>query len=62
MPAFGGRITEGEIWKIAAYVRSMSGLVRADAAPSRRDAIHVKEPENRKEAEQPKRASPPAPK
>jgi cytochrome c oxidase cbb3-type subunit 3 len=26
MPAFGGRIPEDEVWRIAAYVRSLSGL------------------------------------
>ena len=61
MPAFGGRITESQVWKLAAYVRSMSGLVRADAAPSRRDAIHAREPENRIETPPPGNAVPPRP-
>ena len=62
MPAFGGRITEGQVWKLAAYVRSMSGLAPADASPSRRDAIHAREPENRIETPPPRNAVPPAPK
>jgi cytochrome c oxidase cbb3-type subunit 3 len=45
MPAFGGRIGAPEVWKLVAYVRSMSGLVRNDAAPGRQDAMRVKEPE-----------------
>jgi cytochrome c oxidase cbb3-type subunit III len=53
MPAFGNRIPENQVWQIVAYVRSMSGLVREDAAPSRDDSMAVKEPENRKDAEQP---------
>jgi cytochrome c oxidase cbb3-type subunit 3 len=62
MPAFGGRIPESQVWKIAAYVRSMSGLVRADTAPSRRDAIHSREPENRIEPAPVKHAAPAVPK
>ena len=45
MPAFGGRVGAAEVWKLVAYVRSMSGLVRNDAAPARQDAMRVKEPE-----------------
>jgi cytochrome c oxidase cbb3-type subunit 3 len=45
MPAFGGRIGPPEVWKLVAYVRSMSGLVPNDAAPGRQDAMRVKEPE-----------------
>jgi cytochrome c oxidase cbb3-type subunit 3 len=26
MPAFGGRIAEDQVWRIAAYIRSLSGL------------------------------------
>ena len=51
MPAYGGRIPEYQVWQIAAYVRSMSGQVRKDAAPARSDHMHVKEPENSKERE-----------
>jgi cytochrome c oxidase cbb3-type subunit III len=46
MPAFGGRIPEAQIWEIAAYVRSMSGLASADAAPGRSDEMKGKSPEN----------------
>lgn len=45
MPAFGGRIPEDQIWMLVAYVRSMSGHVRHDAAPGRSDAAHTMEPE-----------------
>jgi cytochrome c oxidase cbb3-type subunit III len=45
MPAYGGRLGAAEVWKLVAYVRSMSGLVRNDAAPGRQDAMRVKEPE-----------------
>jgi cytochrome c oxidase cbb3-type subunit 3 len=31
MPAFGGRIAEDQIWRIVAYVRSLSGLDKQSA-------------------------------
>ncbi|HUQ93812.1 MAG TPA: c-type cytochrome [Bryobacteraceae bacterium] len=34
MPAFGGRIAEDQVWKIAAYVRSLSGLQKEQAQPA----------------------------
>jgi cytochrome c oxidase cbb3-type subunit 3 len=42
MPAFGGKIVPDQIWQIAAYVRSMSGLLRKDVAPGRDDAMQVR--------------------
>lgn len=35
MPAFGGRIAEGQLWKIVTYVRSLSSSLR-DEAPADR--------------------------
>ena len=32
MPAFGGRIAEDQVWRIAGYVRSLSGLDKAGQA------------------------------
>jgi len=37
MPAFGSRITESQIWMLAAYVESMSGRLPMDVLPSRAD-------------------------
>lgn len=37
MPSFGGRIPSYQIWQIAAYVRSLSGLTPAVAMSSRPD-------------------------
>lgn len=34
MPAFGGRISEGQIWKIVAHVRSLSNLNRTETPPA----------------------------
>ena len=41
MPAFGGKIVTTQVWQLAAYVRSMSGLVRKDVAPGRDDALQA---------------------
>jgi cytochrome c oxidase cbb3-type subunit 3 len=45
MPAFGPKVGTQQIWQLAAYVRSMSGLVAKDVAPSRSDEMQVKAPE-----------------
>jgi cytochrome c oxidase cbb3-type subunit 3 len=47
MPSFRGRIQEDQVWQLVGYVRSLSGLVPSDAAPSRSDSLAAKEPENR---------------
>lgn len=39
MPSFAGRIPDQQVWQIAAYIRSMSGNVAKDAAPSRGDDL-----------------------
>src|SRR5690348_1132989 len=39
MPSFRGRIPEQQVWELVAYVRSLSGQVRKDVAPSRNDAL-----------------------
>jgi cytochrome c oxidase cbb3-type subunit 3 len=41
MPAFGGKIGTAQVWQLAAYVRSMGGLVRKDVAPGRDDALQA---------------------
>jgi cytochrome c oxidase cbb3-type subunit 3 len=47
MPSFRGKIADGQIWELAAYVRSLGGLAPKDAAPSRNDGMAAHEPENR---------------
>jgi cytochrome c oxidase cbb3-type subunit III len=49
MPAFAGRIPEAQAWQIAAYVRSMSGQLRTDVAPSRADALSTGSPESQRD-------------
>jgi cytochrome c oxidase cbb3-type subunit 3 len=46
MPAFAGRLPDYQIWQIAHYVRSISGLVKRDAAPGRSDRMKGKQPEH----------------
>ncbi|PYV48750.1 MAG: cytochrome C [Acidobacteria bacterium] len=45
MPSFRNRIPQYQVWEIAAYVRSMSGLLPKDVAPSRSDQLYVRPPE-----------------
>ncbi len=54
MPSFAGRIPEDQAWKIAAYVRSMSGQLKADVAPSRSDGLSSGPPEGRRDRETPR--------
>ena len=46
MPSFGSRIPEYQVWEIAAYVRSLSGLLPKDVAPNRTDEMDVKPAES----------------
>jgi cytochrome c oxidase cbb3-type subunit 3 len=51
MPSFGGHIPEDQVWQIVAYVRSMSGQLRQDVAPSRADTLYPGPPENARDKE-----------
>ena len=42
MPSFRGRIDDHQAWQIAAYVRSLAGLLRKDVEPGRRDHLDKK--------------------
>jgi cytochrome c oxidase cbb3-type subunit 3 len=46
MPSWRGKITDDQIWELAAYVLSMSGNVSSDVAPGRNDDMAAKPPEN----------------
>ena len=59
MPSFRGRIPEYQVWQLVAYVRSMSGLLRKDVAPSRDDHIQAKKPEQSQREEPPRASSTP---
>jgi cytochrome c oxidase cbb3-type subunit 3 len=60
MPAFGGKIPDRQAMQIAAYVRSMSGLLAKDVAPGRTDHLSAKKPESSTEQLTPKASAPPA--
>jgi cytochrome c oxidase cbb3-type subunit 3 len=51
MPSFRGKLPDYQIWQLAAYVRSLSGQVPFDVAPSRDDDMQYKKPENSKDKE-----------
>jgi cytochrome c oxidase cbb3-type subunit 3 len=53
MPSFVGKIPDYQVWEIAAYVRSMSGLLPSDVAPSRSDHMPASVPESAKQKEHP---------
>ena len=57
MPSFRGRIPDYQVWQLAAYVRSLSGLVPKDAATSRTDHMKGKKPENSQATKEPKNSS-----
>lgn len=46
MPSWRGKITDEQIWELAAYVLSMSGNIPSDVAPGRNDDMAGKPPEN----------------
>jgi cytochrome c oxidase cbb3-type subunit 3 len=58
MPAFGSKIPAFQVWQLAAYIRSMSGLVSSDAAPGRDDHMQTTTPENSAKTETPVDSSP----
>jgi cytochrome c oxidase cbb3-type subunit 3 len=59
MPAFRGRVPEDQVWQLVGYVRSMSGLVPADAAPGRNDGLAAIEPELRRDRATPRKQGKP---
>jgi len=59
MPAWGTRLPDDQIWQISAYIRSLSGNVRKDVAPSRDDALNSGRAENRREQLDPVAGRPP---
>lgn len=53
MPSFNGKLPDQQVWQLAAYVRSLSGLAPKDAAPGRNDDLQSGEPENSRERQRP---------
>jgi cytochrome c oxidase cbb3-type subunit 3 len=61
MPSFRGKIPTQQVWQLVAYVRSMSGQVSKDAAPSRSDHLFTKKSEQSGPDLQPVQSAPPPP-
>jgi cytochrome c oxidase cbb3-type subunit III len=57
MPSFRGRITNQQLWEIAAYVRSMAGLTSKAPSPGRDDDMQYKVDEQRTPARPPRAAA-----
>lgn len=53
MPSFRGKIPDFQVWELVAYVRSMSGQLPVDVAPSRGDHMAFRKPENETPEEHP---------
>jgi cytochrome c oxidase cbb3-type subunit 3 len=61
MPSFRGRIPDDQVWKLVAYVRSLSGQVAKDVSPGRDDDMSGRVQEQSKDREVPKQSQiPPA--
>jgi len=53
MPSFGGKVPDYQVWELVAYVRSMSGQLSSDVAPSRSDQMPVAKAEQARQKEHP---------
>jgi cytochrome c oxidase cbb3-type subunit 3 len=51
MPSFGGKLPDYQVWELVAYVRSMSGQLPSDVAPSRSDTMPVAKAEQARQKE-----------
>ena len=54
MPSFRHKIPDNQVWQLVSYVRSLSGQLRKDVAPSRSDDMNAKRSEQRTERKSPK--------
>jgi cytochrome c oxidase cbb3-type subunit 3 len=51
MPAWRGKLTEQQIWQLAAYVRTLSGQERKDAVSARADEVSNTPPQTQTKRE-----------
>jgi len=56
MPSFRGHIADYQVWELAAYVRSLSGLAFSNAATGRDDHLRGGQPENSAQKTEPKQS------
>ena len=61
MPSFRGKLPDHQVWQIVAYVRSLSGNVSRDAAPTRDDHMSAKQQEQSTPVQPPVASAPPPP-
>lgn len=54
MPAWRSKLTDEQIWQLAAYVRSLSGQASKDAVSSRTEAMSAGSPQTLAKREQPR--------
>ena len=59
MPSFRQKIPDSQIQQIVAYVRSMSGQLRKDVAPTRNDSMNARRSEQRTERKTPQQSTAP---
>lgn len=60
MPSWRGRVPNYEVWRLVAYVRSLSGQASKDAAGGRDEHMFSKESEQRLDEQKARQASNPA--
>jgi cytochrome c oxidase cbb3-type subunit 3 len=60
MPSWRGKLTEQQMWQLAAYVRTLSGNVAKDVAPSRNDTMSTIYPPTLAKPEAPSGSDPAA--
>jgi cytochrome c oxidase cbb3-type subunit 3 len=59
MPSFRQKIPDNQLQQIVAYVRSMSGQLRKDVAPTRNDDMNAHRSEQRTERNTPQQTTAP---
>lgn len=59
MPSFRRKIPDNQVQQLVAYVRSMSGQLRKDVAPTRNDAMNAHRSEQRTERKTPQQTTAP---
>ena len=58
MPSFRQKIPDNQVWELVAYVRSLSGQLRKDVAPTRSDDMNARRSEERIKQQPPKQTTP----
>jgi cytochrome c oxidase cbb3-type subunit 3 len=59
MPSYKNKLPSHQVWQVAAYVRSMSGLASSSSTPGRSEQMFTGPPENSRAPMQPRNSSTP---